>query len=275
MLPIHIPSRGRHNEILTKGTLSQLALCQGALQFVTVWCAFEEVEAYTRALAKTTVRVQGIKLSTVGADGMGHNELSDIHQKIYEHDDGPGFILADDDLRFARRELVEGPTLRRCGGGDMELLLTTMEINLKASPMVSITPRQGNNRQGPVPLTTGPTRSWIAYHRPTLQRIGVRFDRTISKNDYDVALQVYRASYPARISTFFTSDQALGGSATGGSMITRTPLRHQLASYQLKALHPDFVDVVIKDPPSWGPEWKDGRTDVRIQWKAAFESGRL
>lgn len=184
---------------------------------------------------------------------------------------GQKHIHFDDDLRFARRIPGDGTKLRQATPDDLDALISWLEMALERYAHAGVSPRQGNNRQPNECVTGGSMRSVLAVRRDVLQKHDIRWDRCVSKCDYDVVLTLLRLGFRNVITYNWTHDQVGGPKLAGGNTGWRNEDMHQQSADELHALHPDFVKVVTKQKP----DWPFPRADVVVQWKAAAEEGAL
>lgn len=202
--------------------------------------------------------------------------LSKIRQWILEyhlvmHPGDPSFVLLDDDLRFFVR--VPG-TIRlvKVTEHDMETMLSTVEESLNSFAHVSVSAREGNNREPEECAQIRRALRVLGYRADILAEHGMRFDRLPCMSDFDMTLQVLRSGHPNLVWFTWAQDQTKGSNAAGGCSLYRTPQMLKESAEGLAALHPGFVDVRQKETTS--NIWFDGavRTDVTVFWRKAFNS---
>jgi hypothetical protein len=89
--------------------------------------------------------------------------------------------------------------------------------------------------------------------------------------DFDVALSLLTKGYENAIINTVAHNQK-GSGAVGGCSVWRTPQVQAQAALKLAELYPGIVKVVEKTTKT---AWGGGtRTDVTIQWKAAYAKSK-
>jgi len=270
---VYVPSIGRAS--LTNGTISYLKMAMDPKQIVVV-TNLDQLEAYARlgvsvicldkpGLPYALQTIKEIMVNSLKKDAASASRFS------YVLDDMPKehlkFIIMDDDLRFAAR----GPDnkLHQITASEMIQMLFWIDEQLDHYAHVGISARQGNNNvEMPYKRVTS-MRSVLAYNTMSIADESIRFDRTVSKNDYDVTLQLLERGYPNIVSYQYTHDQIGGPTLPGGTTEYRNKEMHLQASRELKAFHPKYVDMVYKEKADW-KNTGGGRWDVRIQWLKAL-----
>ncbi len=178
-------------------------------------------------------------------------------------------VLLDDDLVFAARsqDLKSLPGATDTDLRSMFMFLRTA-LHTGHYAHATIDTRNGNNlnidKHGAT-RECGPARSVLGLNRRVMRRHHIQFGEVKSKGDYHVTLSLLEVGEPNAISHMWTHDFSAKQLVAGGCTSYRTPEFHAEASHRLAALHPRFVKVVDKD----------GRTDVRVQWRKALAEGLL
>lgn len=183
--------------------------------------------------------------------------------------------LLDDDLRFFKRKPPTANTkanhsLLNATPEEVVEMFALLERWLDLVVHCSLSAREGNDRVLKDWTEPGRAMRCLAYHVPTLMKIGARFDRIPAKQDMDMTLQLLRAGYVNRISWLFAQGQAANSGAKGGCSVYRDKKMLTDCANKLAALHPGFVKVVEKKTK--GSFGGGTRTDVVIYWKRAWES---
>lgn len=254
---ITIHSKGRAT--LTTGTLAALAPCVPC----TVVCPADEVRAYAGVWASDTVKVVGCpcNLADLG--------LPWVQQWIVDHTNAQRLAMLDDDLLFFTRDYG---TKRRHRSTATELqrmfMLLYSALRTHSHAGIMVNKDMGLQDVAPDWSQCGPMRSVLAYNVGVMRQLGIRFDRVVSKADYDVTLQLLRLGHRAAICRLYGHEQCGGPDLPGGATPYRDEAMHKRASTQLAALHPQFVTVVTKVREGW----PFPRTDVRVQWQKALAS---
>jgi hypothetical protein len=112
--------------------------------------------------------------------------------------------------------------------------------------------------------------SLLCYDIETVNKLKCRFDRVILKQDFDMTLQLLKKGCPNRLLMRYGINVSSPQINKGGVTEYRTEKANTEAAYKLKNLHPEFVHIVQKETKS---SYGGGsRTDVKIDWKKAFNS---
>lgn len=256
LAPCVVTSKGR--AIVRDGTVG--ALVKAGITPIIV-CPPEEEHSYGR----TWKRAVHVLPNHVCKHG-----LSAVHQAIVENF-YPRVIIFDDDLKFAaRRDLdITVPGLEPAN--PLQVLGMVQELTnlLDTYAHAGISERFMNQEKDKEVCEAAKMISVMALRTDVLKRENVRLDRTVSKNDFDLTLQLLEKGYPNAILSRFTHDQVGGPTLPGGNTETRTLDVHAAASKRLAELHPYTVTIVEKDAARWGTP----RLDVTVRWKKAYEAG--
>lgn len=180
-------------------------------------------------------------------------------------------VMLDDDLVFARRREDDPTKFRPAIPADISTLFGSIDALLDQYAHVGVSTREGGNRDTSDYAYNTRLLRILAYNVDVLHDEAIRFDRIEFMEDFDVTLQLLRAGYPNVKINWIVHNQR-SSNAPGGCSTYRTLDKQRDAAYRLASLHSEFVDTVVKKTKTaWnGKE----RTDVRIQWKAAFDSAR-
>lgn len=199
----------------------------------------------------------------------GITTLSPTRQWILDNCPEDKVMMLDDDLRFMVRRKDDRTKLLPATVDDVTQMIMEIEKELDNFAHVGVLARQGANRvlETPRVLNTRMMRL-LAYDLNVVRKVGARFDRVVTKQDFDMTLQLLRAGYPNSVLTEYAQDQP-GSNTAGGCSIYRTKEVMTEGALRLKSLHPDFVKIVEK--PEVGT-WGSSRLDVQVQWKKALES---
>jgi hypothetical protein len=222
----------------------------------TVYVPPNEVYAYLEAGVSPVV---GIPVSGIGA----------CRQWCLDHAKEDKVVMVDDDLVFATRRKDEPTKFNPATVDEIEELFAMIDLNLEVYAHVGVATREGGNYNTDDYYTCSRMLRVLAYNRSVLKAEGIRFDRLPVMEDFDVTLQLLRAGHPNFIINYMVQNQN-GSNLAGGCSTYRTLGMQEAAALGLKKLHPQFVTVVkkdIKERGAWGE-----RTDVRIQWKKAYDS---
>lgn len=182
-------------------------------------------------------------------------------------------LMLDDDMDFCYREDMGSPKLTTIDNdNDMNKMLSIIERLLKKHPMVGISARQGNNHIDEEVRIASRMMNAYAFDVPVLRKLGIKFGRLEVMEDFDVTLQLLERGIANAVIYKYCWNQRRSG-AKGGCSSYRTAEMQESAAKKLKTLHPDFVEVVEKNSKS---AWNgmEVRTDVKIQWRKAYECGK-
>lgn len=195
--------------------------------------------------------------------------IGKTRQWIIDNSPDPHVLMLDDDLVFATRRADDPTKFTPSTEKDKIDMFTEVDHLMKTGVVHGgIATREGGNRDTALYKFNSRALRALFYNTDVMKKHGVRFDRIKYMEDFDVALQLLTLNEASLIVNSWVHNQ--GGSNTdGGCSGTRTKEAQAEAAHGLKALHPDFVTVVEKTTKT---AWGGGtRTDVRIQWKRAYE----
>ena len=197
--------------------------------------------------------------------------LSPTRQWILDNCPEDKVLMMDDDLRFMVRRTDDRTKLAQASVEDVTQMVMEIEKELDTYAHVGVLARQGANRILETPRVEC-TRMMrlLAYDLNVVRKVGARFDRVITKQDFDMTLQLLRAGYANSVLTEYAHDQP-GSNTAGGCSIYRTQEVMTQGAHRLKELHPDYVKIVEK--PEVGT-WGSSRLDVQVQWKRAYNENR-
>lgn len=181
-------------------------------------------------------------------------------------------LMLDDDLAFFARRTDEPDKFRDCDLNERAKMLHACSNALKDYAHIAVATREGGNRNTEDYVYNTRGLRVLGYDSKVVLDEEVKFNRIPVMEDFDVALQLLRKGYPNCVLNWMVHNQTGGSNATGGCSTYRTLELQAKAAHRLKELHPDFVTVVEKTTKTaWGGAT---RTDVRIQWKKAYESSQ-
>lgn len=182
-------------------------------------------------------------------------------------------IIMDDDLSFFHRKDDSPKKLYKNDELDtLEMFRDIMHELECGTAMVGISAREGNNHEPTALKYVGRSMRIFGLDLHTVREVGARFDRTKTKEDMDMTLQLLRAGYRNAIFYHWSNDH-VSSNAPGGCASYRTLEVMKADAYLMQSLHPEFVKVVEKTTKtSWGGAT---RTDVVVQWKKAFQSSQI
>lgn len=197
--------------------------------------------------------------------------LTDTRQWMLENFD-EDILIMDDDLRFnVRRDGVHSK-LHQPTEQEVVELFDEIEHHLSERvPFVGVSRREGNNRQEhELVYNTRIAQMW-AIKTKYLRDQGYRFDRTRTKEDMDMILQVLNGG-DRNLCLYKWAVEGGSSNAAGGCSLYRTHELMKADAEHFASLWPGIVTVVEKETKT---SWGGGvRHDVRVQWKKAYRNGR-
>lgn len=197
--------------------------------------------------------------------------LSPTRQWLLENSETKKFVLVDDDLTFSKRRSDDRTKFQSATNADITAMLKAMERQLDKYAHVGVLAREGGNRITDTYTECIRMMRILGYRQDIVQHVGARFDRIMTKQDFDMTLQLLRAGHPNRVLCNWVHNQA-GSNAAGGCSAYRTPEVMDRSAHKLAKLHPGYVKVVEKETKG---AWGGGvRMDVLVQWKKAFKEAK-
>lgn len=192
---------------------------------------------------------------------------------IHERQGSNKVVFLDDDLNFAVRRFDDPGKFRGLQKPtDLVKMFARIEAGLDKYPMVGVGAREGGNRITDPFLFNTRIMRVLAFDRTYLRECAITFAPLKVMEDFHVNLQILRSGAETMVCNSWVSNQAGGSDAPGGCSVYRTSGVQTASAHLLQSLHPDFVTVVEKTTKG---AWGGGtRTDVRIQWKKAYESSK-
>ncbi len=180
-------------------------------------------------------------------------------------------LIMDDDLSFFARKDKVPSRLYKNTMEDTGEMITVLHQKLEQYPMVGVSAREGNNRFADYQAECARSMRIFGLDLHVIKSVGARFDRTKTKEDMDMTLQLLRKGHKNCVLYNWANDH-VSSNAPGGCATYRTFEMMEADAETLRELHPEFVTVVKKKTKtSWGGS---ERTDVRVQWKKAFASSQ-
>lgn len=262
-MPIRILTLGRpHKQVTFEGLPGKY---QDRIQFVVQHHDFYNNEASYLRLAP---RSQFYILP---------EEISNLHQTreyLLQNTATSYDMQMDDDLVFSARRQDEPTKFRPMEDDDFDhMFAAVLDALDEGFALVGVSHREGANRNTEARLESTRQMRIHAFQPKRLRELGVRWDllRSPGPEDFCMILQLLTRGWMNVVLNDWVHNQG-GSNVDGGCSLYRTPDVHADACHHLSELYPDFVKVVQKDTKgSWGG---GTRTDVRIQWKKAYDYGR-
>ena len=258
---IYIPSRDRAHAQRTLGQLPP-----NLLSSTTVVVPPEQVAAYAAAVPK------GVGVWGVDA------RVAEKRQAIVEQahaEQGPGAcIQLDDDLAFFVRVGSE-PTAQYVAATPEQVgeCIQWLHSSVQGPPgycWAQVSNRFMAHTKPPTYQNSSPSMAW-AVHTGVLDEHDIRFDALPVCEDWHVCLSLLEAGYP----NVGTAMWVVTGSAqnkNGGCSSWRTAEVVRAAQQEFVRLHPHTSRTVPVKGLQQGCQVGEG---LRVQWKRAYEMGRL
>lgn len=199
--------------------------------------------------------------------------LTDTRQWMIEEFSGEPLLVMDDDLRFnVRRDGKHDKLYKPTEEEVCEMFHTIERMVSEEVPFVGVSRREGNNRQpSDLVCNTRIAQMW-AVHTPTIKQLGYRFDRTRTKEDMDMILQILDGGR-RNLCLYKWAVEGGNSNSEGGCSSYRTHELMKEDAEKFASLWPGIVKVVEKETKS---SWGGGvRHDVRVQWKKAYRPENL
>lgn len=198
-------------------------------------------------------------------------------QWIMENRPARFVLFLDDDLSFSWRD--EKLKLHKCDADDMERMLAEIRKHLKQVPVVSISPRFGNNYcEKDFDYNCRAHTAW-AIDGQLYDKLELCFNPLGNKpfvmEDFHIALRFLECGYKNVRLFNFAFNPLLESNAAGGCSSWRTFEVHDDVTKWMEKNHPAFTRVFKTSKTGWEgfPVNKDGereRWDANIQWKKAY-----
>jgi len=185
------------------------------------------------------------------------------------------FVMLDDDLKFIRRKDPSDTKLISVEEDDMSQMFTMVRRMLSSHCHVGVSARQGNNNVGAGSadlLIERNTRLLRVLAYRVKDFLNLEHGRVDIMEDFDITLQLLRQG-KGNVNLYWWAQDQDQTQAPGGCSEYRTQLVHAKSATKLCELHYPFVKLVKKENKTGGEFGH--RTEVRIQWKSAFEEGRI
>ena len=266
-MKVYIPSRGRGDHRVASGPAAQMRTDQDVVYVVSR----EDASSYVNSLSEYGV---GAKILICPVVGIAAKRLWIAVHALRQGEEK--LCMIDDDVGFLVRRSPDSWQLRGAEPDEIGEMLDWVESALDEHAHVSISSREGNNRAGVgdrdalVRLNTRPQRV-LAYR--TREYKACDHLRVQLMEDFDIALQLLEKGYSNAVSYWWAQGQRMTNE-DGGCSTYRTKDLHDICARSLVALHPQFVSLRDKENKTD----RDGlgtRTEVTVQWKAAYEQGKL
>lgn len=180
--------------------------------------------------------------------------------------------LIDDDMVFFKRK-PGTIKLKQMNSDEIismfELLNDTMCFD--EFMLVGLSARQGNNHVEEEFMDVTRQMNFHGIDVERFRKSKLRFDGSEVMEDFNLLLDMFTRGIPNRVFYKYCWNQK-GSGADGGCSTYRTAELQKECALKLKEKYPDYVTVVEKNSKTG---WKglETRTDVRVQWKKAYNDG--
>jgi hypothetical protein len=255
-LHIYIPTKGRPDSQITWDNLKGL---QKYTSLVIPKSELKQHKKYNR------------KIITHNVDGIGSTRQFIVDYALKHKQEK--IVMLDDDLIFSIRSDPSKWNLRPVFGKELLMVFTRFSKLLNNYAHATISPRFMNNVH--YPLTQKeitPQRAVHGIKPEILKHHNIRYDHIELMEDHFVTLSLFTKGYPNCMITDAAWDQKGVSNADGGCSSYRSAKLQEKVSNKLKKSFPNFVSVVKKKTKT-GWDGIGERTDVRIQWRKAYNSG--
>lgn len=261
-ITICIPTSNRSEIIATHKSLPERWK-----KFVRFYIPANQVKDYKKVLKGWTVVPVPSKLKYIGCQ----------RQWIMDNRESQFVFFLDDDLSFSWRD--EGLKLHKCDKLRMEDLLDYVEESLEAYPVVSISPRFGNNYCEKDEDENCRAHTAWAIDGELYDKLQIKFNPMgavpFVMEDFHVTLCFLEKGHKNVRIFKFAFNPVLESNAEGGCSTWRTWEVHERVTQWMQDNHPSFTRVLKVSKTGWKgfPEVEGGRQrwDARIQWKKAFK----
>lgn len=231
----------------------------------TLVCVKDEAKALHRATG-AHVLVQPERVQTISAK----------RQWIVDQCDRPYLVMLDDDLRLCVRDPIWGQgksnneevRLLPCNNRESDRLFAELRQQLDSYAHAGISMRMANRGMLPGWHQCKRMCYVLAYHVPTLQDYGIRFDAIEHREDMWVTLKLLEAGFANSVSFEFCADNLYakkgGESAAGRSM--------KKSNRDAQKLQDEFPTLVKAQWREYRAAVSIKRLEVTVQWKKAWQS---
>lgn len=176
-------------------------------------------------------------------------------------------LMFDDDLDFAQRRSDEPTKFLPCDPDSISRMLDMVDLAMDSFAHGGIAAREGGNRYTESLLYNYRAMRGIFFRRDILHQEGVTIHGDVMCDFYTTLSLLTRRRPNVIINGWVTNQK--GSGATGGCSVYRTPARQTKAAEALAASFPRYVKLrQVQTKDSWGG---GTRTDVRVQWKRAYD----
>lgn len=201
--------------------------------------------------------------------------IGDVRQWIIDQHDmsqGSRILMLDDDLKFFERRTDDPTKFVPIDEAGWDTIMDELMLMLDVVPLCGVVNRSGANRYVEPYRLTPRVGGTLAIDLDVVRRHDFTMNRIRFMEDFDFALQFLSMGYPTLGLNTHVFDQRGGSNARGGCSTSRDQAAQSAAAHRLAAMWPDFVST--REAPGWAGEMAGTRTDVRVAWRRALDSGR-
>lgn len=255
---IAIPSLGRWDRVRTFSWLPYNWQTQ-----TRIFVQSHEAENYRRHYAQKVVVLQPNIKSIDATRDFIIDYAASMKQAV---------LMMDDDLDFATRRVDDLTKFQASTPSQIARMLEMLDGALHSKAHVAVSVREGAQRNTDEWITNNRAMRVLGYRPDIIKKHGLMFEPASFMCDFHMTLELLKLGYENYILNWVVNNQPGSNNQPGGCTGQRTPELQTAAAEWLATKHFPFVTLVKKQTKtSWGGE---ERTDVRIQWKAAYMSGR-
>jgi hypothetical protein len=204
-----------------------------------------------------------------------HKYIGCQRQWIMENRECRYVVFFDDDLSFSWRDCEL--KLHKSGDDMMNSMLLAIYRHLKEVPVVSISPRFGNNRmEKDLDYNCRAHTAW-AIDGELYDELGIKFDpiKPMVMEDFHVALCFLEQGYKNVRLFNYCFNPLIESNGEGGCSTWRTFKVHDVVTQWMSDNHPTFERVFKTSKTGWNgfpvnAEGEKTRWDARIGWKKAY-----
>lgn len=194
--------------------------------------------------------------------------IAPTRQYIMETVEDDIIVMMDDDLKFAKRRTDEPTKFLPNTVEDTQEMLEELEYSLQLFAHAGISMREGANYDVNPHLYCARCARVIGFYKPIFLKERVDFRNNMVMDDFEAALHLITRGYQSIILNNWVQNQ-VGSGTIGGAETYRTREMHAASAKLLQKRYPRYVKLVEKTTKvAWGG---GTRTDVRVQWKKAFQ----
>ncbi len=254
---IYIPTAGRADKQMTLKFIQETS--QDLLDRTVLVVPVNEIGTYAD--------LHGMEVDIIGCPEKG---IANTRQWIVENSQSNLLFQLDDDMVFFKREEL-GTKLARCTTEEFEHLFNELCDWLKEYPLVGVSARQGNNHVEEDFRTATRQMNFHGINRQYFLDNNIKMNSLQVMEDFHTVLSLLTSGVANKVMYDYCWNQRGSGADGGCSTYRDNDLQSDCAT-DLAMEFPDFVTTVIKkSKSSW--QGMQERTDVRVQWKKAYQWG--